>query len=137
MGITDIIEALVKYKSLIAYGIILIIIVASVFYVWNLKKDNTLLISQKALISSQLVDSQASIKTLQTSIDTQNAAFDALKSAADAQQVKNAAALKQAQIAAGNYKQRAEDLLKLKAPQNIPKCDAANDLINQELFNVK
>ena len=104
-------------------------------YITTLKAETQTAIAEKDKINVMLTESQANLKQLQNDIQAQNTAIDTLKSEADARVAKHAAEVKQAQDVAKTYKDKADALLKLKAPQNVPKCDAANDLINQEIRN--
>lgn len=126
---------LLNNKNLVI-GLILVAILAGGFgYIQILKSEKAALVAEKATITTQLTESQANLKQLQNDIQTQNTAIDKLKSDADARVAAHAVEVKKAQDIANTYKQQAADLLKRQAEANVPKCDAANSLINEVLKN--
>ena len=124
-------------KMLILIIALLAAIVGEYAYIAVLKTEQQTLVAEKATITTMLTESQANLKQLQNDIQAQNSAIDTLKKEADARVAKHAAEVKIAQATAKTYKDRADELLKQQAPQNVPKCDAANDLINQEIKNAR
>jgi len=128
-----ILEFLLKNKALIVIAIMAIILVAMNGYVIVLKSQKEALVAEKLALDIMLDESQANVVQLKDDIIFQNTAIEKLKKDAD-QWVKNHAKdVKKAQDAADTYKKQAADLLNLKAPQNLNKCDAAAALIRQEL----
>lgn len=127
---------LLNNKTLIA-GLILISIIAGGYgYIHVLKAENATIAAEKTTLTTQLTESQANIKQLQNDIQAQNTAVDKLKSDADARLAQNQKEVRAAQATASTYKQQAADLLKRQAAVNVPKCDAANSLINEEIKHV-
>jgi len=132
-----IVSFLLGNKNLVIGAILLALIAGTVIYIKILKSELSTANAQKAALTVELQVSQASVKTLQQSITDQNAAIDKMKSDADARTASHQAEIKKAKTTSDNYKKQAEDLMKLRSPQNIPKCDAANDIINREIQNAK
>ena len=126
---------LLNNKNLVIGFILVAILAGGVGYIEILRSQKATLVAEKATITTQLTESQANLKQLQNDIQTQNSAIDKLKSDADARAASHAVEIKKAQATANNYKQQAADLLKRQAEANIPKCDAANSLINEVLKN--
>jgi len=81
--------------------------------------------------------SQASVKGLQQAITDQNTAIDKLKSDADTRVAAHQAEIAKAKNTAELYRKQAQYLMTTQAPQDKPKCDSANNLINQEIKNAK
>ena len=126
---------LLNNKTLILITALLIAMASEGVYITTLKSEAKILVAEKATLTTMLTESQANLKQLQSDIQAQNTAINALKAEADARVAKHAVEVKQAQTIANSYKQKADDLLKLKAPSGIPVCDAANELINKEIKN--
>ena len=126
---------LLNNKMLILVLALLAVMVGEGAYISVLKSEKNTLVAEKATITTMLTESQANLKQLQNDIQAQNTAIDVLKKEGDARVAKHAADVKAAQDTARSYKQKADDLLNSKAPANIPKCDAANILINGEIKN--
>ncbi len=127
---------LLNNKNLVI-GLILVTALAGGYgYIRILKSENATVVAEKAMLTIQLTESQANLTQLQNDITAQNTAIDVLKQNGDARVAKGAADVKKAQDEAKTYKQLADDLLNRKPPQNVPKCDAANLLINEEIKNV-
>jgi peptidoglycan hydrolase CwlO-like protein len=124
---------LLNNKSLIAIALLLAAIAGEYTYIVILKSEKATLVAEKAQLKTMLDESQANLKQLQNDIQAQNDAIDKLKKDGDARVAKGAAEVKKAQDTAAEYKKRADELLGRKPPQNVPKCDAANALINEEL----
>lgn len=101
----------------------------------TLKAEQQILVGEKIQLKILLEGSQANVTQLQNDIQFQNDAANKLKTEADERLAKNAVKVREAQAVASTYKKRAEDLLKSEAPPEIPRCNAANDLINQEIKN--
>ena len=129
--------ALLNNKSLIIIALLFTAIVSESIYIKILKSDIVTIQSHADILKGELNVSQASIKNLQQAITNQNIAVDKLKSDADARVLNHQAELAQAVIISNNYKKQAVDLLKRISPQNMNKCDAANQLIIQEMQNAK
>ena len=126
---------LLNNKMLIVVIALLAVMAGEGAYISTLKSDKKALVAEKASITTMLTESQANLKQLQNDIQAQNTAIDTLKAEADTRLAKSAVAVKKAQDEAKTYKQIADDLLHRKAPQNVPKCDSANSLINEEIKN--
>ena len=129
--------ALLNNKLLIIIALLFTAIVSESIYIKILKSDIVTIQSHADILKGELNVSQASIKNLQQAITNQNIAVDKLKSDADARVLNHQAELAQAVIISNNYKKQAVDLLKRISPQNMNKCDAANQLIIQEMQNAK
>ncbi len=124
-----------KNWQLIVIGLLLAALAGSGVYITILKSKAQTLVAEKATLTTMLTESQANVKQLQNDVQAQNTAINALKLEADARLIKNAADVKTAQNTANSYKQKADDLLKQKAPVDVPTCTSANDLINREINN--
>ena len=127
---------LLNNKNLVIGSILVVLLMACAGYIRIQKSEQTALIAENSKISTMLSESQANIKQLQISIQDQNAAVDKLKVEGDVRVAKHAIEVRQAQVIAATYKQQAAELLTRQAAVNIPKCDAANSLINEEIKNV-
>ncbi len=128
---------LIKNKTLVMLAILGMIIAGQTVYISMLRSDKVALTAEKAQLKTLLDVSQANVIELQGNIKTQNDAIDVLKKNGDARVAKHAEEVKKANDVANTYKKRAEELLKRKPPQGIPRCDAANALINEEIRNAK
>jgi uncharacterized protein (DUF3084 family) len=128
---------LIRYKNYAIAGVVLLALCACFFYVNHLRTENKALLVENSELTVKLDASNASIKTLQASVDDQNTAIDTLKLAADARVAAHATEIAAARAAAESYKKKASDIMH-SLPNNVDKCKAANDLINQEILkNVK
>ena len=134
MGILAI---LLKNKNLVVIGILLAFFAGSGLYIKILKSDVATLTAEKTTLVTELKVSNASIKNLQQAILDQNTAIDKLKEDADKRQAAHQAEINKAKATADTYKKQAQDLMDAKAQADKPKCDSANDLINQEIRNAK
>jgi Tfp pilus assembly protein PilN len=119
-------------KMLIVVLALLAVMAGEGVYITTLKSEKATLVAEKATLTTE---SQANLKQLQNDIQAQNTAIDVLKKEGDARVAKHVAEVKVAQAAAKSYKQMADDLLNRKPPQGMPKCDAADALINEEIKN--
>ena len=81
--------------------------------------------------------SQESIKGLRVSINEQNEAVDKLKTDAELRERSHSAALAAARASTVTATRRAADLMAAMAPQNLSKCDAANQLIDTQIMKNK
>lgn len=119
------------------FVIIGVIVVAAGIYITILRAQLSTCEAEKKVLVAELAVSQASVKSLQQAINDQNAAVEKLKADADAREKAGLVEIAKAQATAAGFKKQAADILKRVAPQNISKCDAANQLINEELQNAK
>ena len=124
-------------KNLVIGAILLALIAAGGIYIKILKSEVASAKAEVTVLKSDLQVSQASVKTLQQAIVDQNVAIDKLKTAGDVRVAAHQAELAKAKATADSYKKQAQEIMISKVPDNIPKCDAANDLINQEIKNAK
>lgn len=113
--------------------ILLILVGILAFYANSMKSVNAALVAQKATLLVTLTESQANVIQLKNDINFQNAQIEKFKSDAAERAVKHANDIKKAKTTSDMYRKQAEDLLNRRPPQNITKCDAANDLIVEEL----
>ena len=125
------------HKTLVIAGILALIIGSQLVYITILRAQKDTLVAEKQVVQTQLDESQANVVRLANDIKSQNVAIQQLKADADIRVAKNAAAVKKAQETAAGYKKQAEELLKRKPPQNVPKCDAAHSLIQEEMKNAR
>lgn len=115
-------------------GIILAAIMAAAgVYIKILKLELSAEKSQNAALAIKFDIASKSVTTLSTSIDMQNTAIEKLKTAADARVASHAKEIAIANQQANIFKHKAEDIMNRQAPPNKSSCDAANDLINEEL----
>jgi len=122
-----------SHKSFVLAIILSLVIAGGCLYIKILKEELNTAVAQKAVITSDLALSQSSVKDLQASIVTQNAAVDKLKSDNDARVASHQVELNAAQQTAQTYKQQAQSLMKLVADPTIAQCVAVNNLINSQL----
>lgn len=117
------------------FGVILLIITLAGLgiYIKVLRNNLEICEAEKIAITTRLEISQESVKNLQGAINSQNIAIEKMKTAADERAKANQAELNRAKATADTFKQQATDILKNVAPQGVPKCDAANLLINSEI----
>lgn len=127
---------ILSHKAFILCILLSLVIAGGCLYIKILKEEVTTAKAEKAVVVSDLAISQASVATLQTSIQQQNTAIAKLKTDADARvashQVEIAAATKKAET----YKQQAAELMKRIANPKESRCDAVNDLINSQITGV-
>jgi len=126
-----------SHKSFVLAIILSLVIAGGCLYIKILKEELNTAVAQKAVITSDLALSQSSVKDLQASIVTQNAAVDKLKSDNDARVASHQVELNAAQQTAQTYKQQAQSLMKLVADPTIAQCVAVNNLINSQLPGAK
>ena len=131
------IELLLKNWKLIVAILLITIIAGLGVYIKILHGDISTLNAEKQTIKAELDVSQASVKSLQIAINEQNAAVDKLKADSDAREQAHAAEIAAAKTTADTAKKKAAQLMSTVSPQNLSKCDAANELINQEIQNAK
>lgn len=124
-------------KSLLGIILLVVALAGVGIYVKVLKSNLEACQQEKATISAKLEISQEAVKNLQSAINEQNVAIEKMKTAADERAKANQAELNRAQATANTFRQQATDILKNVAPQGVPKCDAANLLINSELQRAK
>lgn len=118
------------------YVIIGLVVVAAGVYIMMLRSSIATCEAEKNVLKAELAVSQASVKSLSAAIDEQNVAVQKLKDAADERAKKNATELAKAKAEADTFKKKAGALISRVAPQNVTKCDAANQLFN-EVLNAK
>ena len=126
-----------SHKSFVLAIILSLVIAGGCLYIKILKEELNTAVAQKAVIASDLALSQSSVKDLQASIVTQNAAVDKLKSDNDARVASHQVELNAARQTAQTYKQQAQSLMKLVADPTIAQCVAVNNLINSQLPGAK
>lgn len=115
-------------------GISLIAIIAGLgVYIKILNGNISTLTAEKQTMQATLDVSQASVKSLQLAIVEQNDAIDNMQIEADKREKSHAGAIAAAKATTQSAKKRADELMAAMAPQNLSKCDAANQLINQEI----
>ena len=124
-------------KSLLGIILLVVALAGVGIYVKVLKSNLEVCQQEKATISAKLEVSQEAVKNLQGAINEQNIAIEKMKTAADERAKANQAELNRAQATVNTFKQQATDILKNVAPQGVPKCDAANLLINSEIQRAK
>ena len=131
------IEFLLTHKSLALTGVLFAMLASAGVYIKILDSE---VVSAKAdvkVLTSNLAVSQASVKTLQKAVTDQNTAITKLGTDATARVASHQGELAKATTTADIYRKQATDLMHRQAPQNAPKCDAANALINSEIKNAK
>jgi hypothetical protein len=126
---------LFKNKNLIIIGLFVVALLGQLTYITLLNAEKLTLEAEKTTLTLLLDQSQANLLQLKNNIQAQNAANERLKTDGDARLAKNAVEVKQAQAIAKTYKQKADALLNAASPQGVSTCDAANELINQEIKN--
>lgn len=132
-----ILAVLLKNKNLVVIGILLALFAGGGIYIKMLKGNIATLTAEKAALVIELQVSNASIKSLQKAIDDQNTAINKMKDDADKRQAAHQTEINKAKATADTYRKQAQDLMDAKAQADKPKCDSANDLINQEIKNAK
>lgn len=121
-----------NWKFILA--IVLVAIIAGLgVYIRILNGDVAACTAEKQTLKATLEVSQASVKSLQIAINDQNDAIDNMQIQAAAREKSHAGAIASAKATTVSAKKRADELMAAMAPQNISKCDAANQLINQEI----
>lgn len=118
------------------YVIIGIVVAAFGVYIMMLRNNIKTCEAEKNVLVAELAVSQASVKSLSAAIEEQNTAVQKLKDAADERAKKNATELAKAKAEASTFKKNAGSLISRVAPQNVSKCDAANQLFD-EVLNAK
>lgn len=122
-------------KGLVIAGLLIAALLSAGIYIKILKSDISVLEAAKQVLIAELQVSNASIASLRDAILFQNKAIDEYKSAAAERQKLHQKEITKAQITAAGYKKQAEELLKRTPPQDVPICDAANLLFNEEIKN--
>lgn len=124
---------LLQNKSLVVIVLLLIALAGSGVYAKVLKSDVEKCEAEKRELSAKLDISQASVKSLQESLNEQNAAVEKLNTDAAKRQLANAEVIAQAKSVANVYKKRADDLMKATPLAGLSKCDSASQLIDREI----
>ena len=106
-------------------------------YIFVLRSNLQTCEAEKKTLEAELAVSQASVKGLQLAITEQNSAIDKLKTDSDVREKAGAVEIAKAKVKADGFKKQADTLLKRVIPQGVAKCDAANQLINEEIKNAK
>lgn len=115
-------------------GIALLVIVTIIGgYIFVLKSRVDILTEQNKALGTELSVSKASVVSLRSSIDEQNTAIEQLKTAADARTMAFLDEIAKAKSTSDTYRKQANEIIKRTSPQNVSKCDAANQLINEEM----
>lgn len=120
-------------KNVIIAIILLVVISAIGGYVLMLRSTVETLTEKNRVLDIELSVSKASVVSLRASIDEQNAAVEQLKIASDKRTLAFLDELAKAKETSTTYRNQAATLLKKTSPQNMSKCDAANQLINEEM----
>jgi len=128
---------ILKNWQLVTIGLLSAALAGSGVYVKILKSDIATVQAKVDTLKGELGVSQASVKTLQQAVTEQNDAVGKLKLASDVRFAANQVELKKAKASANAYKKRAQEIMISKVPDNIPRCDAASSLIDQEIKNGK
>lgn len=131
------ISFLLNNKCLIALVLLGAVIAGQAAYTKSLRGDIDDLTKEKVMLTVKLEVSNASIVTLQDSINEQNAAINKFKKDAEEREKRNRAELENSKKLAANHKKRADDLLKRPAPVGVSDCKAADDLINEAVENAR
>mgnify|MGYP001175421669 CR=1 FL=1 len=119
------------------YVLMGIVVAALSAYMFMLRSNLQTCEAEKKTLEAELAVSQASVKGLQLAITEQNSAIEKLKTDSDTREKSHQKEIAKAKITSESFKKQAADILKKVAPQNISKCDAANQVINEELQRVK
>lgn len=115
-------------------GVILLVLITTVGgYIFVLRSNIENLTEKNKALDIELSVSKASVVSLRASIDEQNAAVEQLKIASDKRTLAFLDELAKAKETSMTYRNQAATLLKKTSPQNMSKCDAANQLINEEM----
>ena len=134
MGVVAI---LLKNKSLVMMGILLLALAGSSIRIKILKSDVATVTAKAEVLAGELEVSQASVRSLQQAIKDQNSAIDKLKEDSDKRFAEHQAEVNKAKAVAASYKKQAEQIMISKVPPDQSNCDAANNLFNGELQNAK
>ena len=124
-------------KNLIILAILAATFMGGLVYIKVLKSELATVIAEKHVVVAELQVSQASVKSLQTALNTQNNAIKQLKADADVRVTAHAAEIVKAKNTANLYQKQAQYLMSLQPPVDRSVCDAANDLFNSEIQNAK
>ena len=132
-----IITLLMGNKNLVIGVILLALLAGTGIYIKVLKTEVESAKAKVTVLTNDLQISEASVKSLQQAISDQNAAIIKLGTDATARVAAHQVELAKAKTSADIYQKQAQELMNRKPPQNEPKCDAANDLINEGIKNAK
>jgi hypothetical protein len=119
------------------YVIIGAIVVAAGIYIMLLRANIATCEAEQNVLKAELAVSQASVKSLQAAINDQNTAIEKMKADSESREKAGKAAVEKAKVESLTFKRRAEDLMKVVPRPGITKCEAANELIDQEIKNAK
>ena len=132
-----IIAFLLKNKNLVVISILLALFAGGGIYIKILKGNIATVTAEKATLVAELQVSIASVKSLQQAIKDQKTAINKMKADADIRQAAHQIEINKAKATADTYRKQAQALMDTRAQLDRPKCDSANDLINQEIKNAK
>lgn len=127
------VSLLMGNKNLII-GVVLLALLAGLgIYIKILKSEVATAKADVLVLTGELSVSQASVKGLQASIVNQNTAIAKMKEDADARVASHQVEIAAANKKSDSYKLQAQNLMNRKPPENINRCDAVNQLINEEI----
>lgn len=119
------------------YVIIGIILCLIGVYIVVLKSNISVLKAENTKLITELQVSQASVKSLQIAINDQNVAIQKMKTDSDERIAAGKVLIEKAKLESNKHRLRAEDLMKVIPNPALTRCDAATELINQEIINAK
>lgn len=128
---------LMKNWQLVAIAVLVAVIGAMSVRASMLSKDIEVLENDKKTLKAELDVSQASVKSLQAAIDEQNTAVQKMKDAAAAKEKLYLEELARVKKTTDALRQQAGDIMKRQPPQGMSLCDAANNLISEEIYRGK
>lgn len=114
-----------------------IVVLIAGAYIFYLKNQLAVCKAENGKAMAELEISQASVKSLQGAIDEQNAAIEKLKTDAEARAKAGQALINKAKTEALVYKSRSEEIMRLTPKPGKSQCEAAEDLINEEIRSAK
>lgn len=131
------ISILLGNKNLVIGLLLLASLGGMYFYTKILKAETVAAKAEATAYKNDLQVSEESNKVLKASIDSQNAAVDALKADADKRQAANKVELDKAKKTSDFNKIKAQDIMNRPLGEGVNACSAADVLINSEIQNAK
>lgn len=129
----DFILSLLSNRNVV-FGILFVVLfLGTGIYIKILKNELSHSQDENNILSLKLSVSETSVKSLQNAINDQNSAIERLKKSASDREKLYRIEIEKATSKAGTLKKQADEILKKILPQNITKCDAANELVNSQI----
>ena len=133
----NIVSFLLSNKNLMIFTLLSAITISIGIYIKILKSELVVAEAEHKALSVELEVSQTSMKNLRAMVDVQNNAVEKLKSDSGVRQLAHNKEIIYAKTTSDILYKQSQYLMNLSLPPNETSCNAANNIINSEVNNVK